>query len=197
MTSKRTILTEATVVFAVLATGISAAEAARATPLAVAAQASNSVDPRANVKIQSTAQVERLEQNASGNSAVKLYAPGDVKVVPGDKLIFVNAYRNEGSTPVTGFVVNNPLPSAVSFTSVAENWALVSIDGGKTFGKLVDMTVTKPISVSQDADVESSAPATNVTRAAQPSDVTHIRWQFTTPIAAGGSGKLSFRGIVK
>ena len=34
-------------------------------------------------------------------------------------------------------------------------------------------------------------------RAAQPDDVTHIRWAFQKPIPVGGSGKLMFRGVVK
>jgi hypothetical protein len=34
-------------------------------------------------------------------------------------------------------------------------------------------------------------------RAATPDDVTHIRWSFAQPIAAGRAGQLSFRGVVK
>jgi hypothetical protein len=30
-----------------------------------------------------------------------------------------------------------------------------------------------------------------------PADVTHIRWIFAQPIAAGSGGQLSFRGTVK
>ena len=34
-------------------------------------------------------------------------------------------------------------------------------------------------------------------RAAQPADVTHLRWAFQKPIPVGGTGKLMFRGVVK
>ncbi len=34
-------------------------------------------------------------------------------------------------------------------------------------------------------------------RAAQPADVTHVRWAFQKPIPVGGTGKLMFRGVVK
>lgn len=184
MSNKRTVFTEAAMVAAVLTIGISAAEAARAAPIAAAMQAAS--DPRANIKIESRMQVERSEADASGTVVTKLYAPADVKVVPGDKLIIINAYRNTGATPVTGFVINNPVHSAVSFTDVNENWAVVSVDGGVTFGQLSTLTVSIP---AEDG--------TGSSRAALPSDVTDIRWVFPTAIASGQSGELSFSGTVK
>lgn len=187
MSNKRTVFTEAALVAAVLTIGISAAEAARAAPLAASMQASRTApDPRANIKIESRMQVERAETDASGTIVTKLYAPADVKVVPGDKLIIINAYRNTGPTPVTGFVINNPVHSAVSFTEVGEKWAVVSIDGGVTFGQLGSLTVSIP---SEDG--------TGTSRAALPSDVTDIRWVFPAAIASGQSGELTFRGTVK
>jgi len=196
MSSKRTILIEAALVIAVMTTGMAAAQAAFAAPLAVAMQ--NAANPQANVKIESNIQVERTEENAAGVSETKLFKPADVKVIPGDKLIFTNSYRNSGATPVTGFVVNNPVHPAVSFTDVSEAWAVVSVDGGKTFGKLVDLTVTEQASPSGEANPDSSEAAPPmVTRPAQPADVTHIRWKFARPIAAGATGKLQFSGVVK
>ena len=38
---------------------------------------------------------------------------------------------------------------------------------------------------------------TGTRRAAQPADVTHVRWAFQKPIPVGGTGKLMFRGVVK
>ncbi len=187
--SKRTILIEAALVVGVLTTGIAAANAAHAMAFFATVQATKTVDQRTYVKIESTIKIERTEVNDDGTKVVKLMTPNDVKVVPGDNLVFINAYKNTGSAAVTGFVVNNPVHGAVSFTSVSENWALVSVDGGKTFGKLTELTVT-------DTDDQATG-STAGTRAAQPADVTHIRWIFTKPIAAGGSGELTFRGIVK
>ncbi|MEO9468205.1 hypothetical protein [Parasphingorhabdus sp.] len=184
MSNKRTVFTEAALVAAVLTVGISAAEAARAAPIAASMQ--SAPDPRANIKIESRMQVERTETDASGTTMTKLYAPADVKVVPGDKLIIINAYRNTGATPVTGFVINNPVHSAVSFTEVSQKWAVVSVDNGVTFGQLGNLTVSTP-----------AAAGTPISRPALPSDVTHIRWVFTDAIASGQSGELSFRGTVK
>jgi hypothetical protein len=39
--------------------------------------------------------------------------------------------------------------------------------------------------------------ADGTSRAAVPADVTHIRWSFSQPIAAGSGGELSFRGVVE
>ncbi len=79
------------------------------------------------------------------------------------------------------------MPAAIAFVSTAEDWAEVSVDGGKTFGKLGSLTVMAP-------PAEGAAP---VSRPATAEDVTAVRWAFKTPIAAGASGKLSYRGVVK
>ncbi len=179
---------EAAIVVGILTTGMVAAQAAQASPLQASIQAA---DPRANVKIESRVLVERTEQDATGQTATKLYQPGDVKVIPGDKLVFINSYRNTGSTAVTGFVVNNPVHSAVAFTGVNEDWAMLSVDGGKNYGELIGLTITE---MNKDGAESESV---NITRAAQPSDVTHIRWSFDKAIAAGASGELRFSGIVK
>lgn len=195
MSAKRTILVEAALVIAVLTTGITAAGIVHAAPISAAVQ--GATDPRANVKIESDVKVERTEKDASGNDQVTLHTPSDVKVIPGDKLLFVNAYRNTGATPVTGFVVSNPIHPAVTFTEVSENWAVVSVDGGKSFGKLTDLTVAiTPDATADKTDAATTEPVA-LTRAAQPSDVTHIRWVFADAIPGGASGKLQFRGVVK
>ena len=195
MTVKRTILVETALVVAILATGITAANVAQAAPTNAAAQ--STVDPRSNVKIESVAQVERTEKDANGNEVTKLYSPADVKVIPGDRLVFTNSYRNTGAVSVSGFVVNNPIHSAVSFVEVAQDWALVSVDGGKSFGKLDALTVAVVSEETEASDTASEVSEGSSNRAAQPSDVTHIRWAFSNAIAAGASGELVFRGIVK
>lgn len=124
--------------------------------------------------------VERATTDATGKPRVLLEEPK--VVVPGDRLVFVLNYRNAGAQPADAFVITNPMPSAVRFADAGDTPPFVSVDGGKTWGLLPDMTVRQ---------------ADGTTRAAQPGDVTHIRWAFQQPIPAGGSGKLMFRGIVK
>lgn len=184
MSNTRTILIEAALVLGFLATGIAAAGVAHAN----AAQSASA--QRSDVQINSKVLIERKETDASGRETVKLFTPSEVKVVPGDQLVFVNEYKNTANTPFTGFIVNNPIHSAVSFSSVSENWALVSVDGGKSFGKLAALTVMDKVIAEDGTETMEKRPA-------QPKDVTHIRWVFDKPIAAGSSGELRFRGIVK
>ena len=184
MSNMRMILIEAAMLAGVLVTGLSASQAAYATPLSATIQAAVP-DPRADVKIDSKIMVERTETSESGETITALVDPASVKVIPGDKLLFVNTYRNTGQTAVTGFVVNNPVHAAVALIEVSEDWALVSVDGGRNFGKLSELSVTETAEPEQ------------TTRPAIASDVTHVRWVLAAPIAPGGSGDLRFRGIVK
>lgn len=133
-----------------------------------------------DVTIDSKVMVEHQTQDPSGKLNVTLDPP---KVVtPGDRLVFVVTYKNGGTKPATDFVITNPIPNAVAFTSVEDGSAVVSVDGGKTWGPLATLKVT-----AADGQV----------RSAQAGDVTHVRWALAAPIPAGQGGKFSFRGVVK
>ena len=124
--------------------------------------------------------VERVLIDAEGKQRILLEEPK--VVVPGDRLVFVLNYRNAGAQPADKFVVTNPMPSAVRFADAGDTRPLVSVDGGKQWGLLADLSVP----------MEGG-----MRRAAQPADVTHLRWAFQKPIPVGGTGKLMFRGVVK
>jgi uncharacterized repeat protein (TIGR01451 family) len=132
------------------------------------------------VSLSSEVMVERVRQDADGTSRVVREEPR--MVTPGDKLVFLLSYRNGGAQPASGFVVTNPIPSAVAFAGGESEGATVSIDGGKSWGILAALRV---------------ANADGTSRPATPDDVTHIRWSFGQPIAPGRAGQLSFRGTVK
>jgi len=103
-------------------------------------------------------------------------------VVPGDTVVFSHSYQNKGAQPATDFVINNPLPSAVAFRSTTDANAAVSVDGGKSFGKLAALTV---------------ANADGTKRPAAADDVTHVRWTFAQAIPAGAKGQVGFEGEVR
>ena len=133
-----------------------------------------------SVSLTSEVLVEHVKQQADGSSKVVREEP---KVVtPGDKLVFLLSYRNGGAQPATGFVVTNPIPASVAFSGGESEGASVSVDGGKSWGPLASLKV---------------ANADGTMRPATQDDVTHIRWSFAQPIAAGRAGQLSFRGVVK
>lgn len=102
-------------------------------------------------------------------------------VVPGDALLFTTQYRNAGTVAIRNFVVTNPLPEAVSLSADGADKLTVSVNGGKTFGKLAALRV---------------AGADGKARPAQAGDVTHIRWILPV-LAPGGSGALSYHATVR
>lgn len=139
------------------------------------------------VTLSSDVKIERVEVDAAGKEKVTLYAPKQVVVVPGDKVVFTLEVVNTGAQPAAGFRATNPMPGPVQFVSAAEDWAEVSVDGGSNWGKLVALKV-KARAADGTAQVERSAGA---------EDVTHVRWIFADAIAPGGKRKLSYRGVVR
>ena len=129
----------------------------------------------ARPKITSSSFVEKTTTDAAGKKKVTL-APTTV-VVPGDTVLFVHEYVNNTTAPAPGFIINNPLPAQVQYVGSTDANIVVSVDGGKTFGKLETLKVGD--------------------RAATGADVTHVRWTFAQPIGVGQSGKVSFRGLLK
>jgi uncharacterized repeat protein (TIGR01451 family) len=124
--------------------------------------------------------VERVKAGADGKPVTVREEPG--VVTPGDRLAFVLAYRNGGAEPATGFTLTNPIPPSIAFSGSDDAIAVVSVDGGKSWGKLASLKVVQ---------------ADGTSRPAVAADVTHIRWSLDRPIAPGTGGELSFRGVVE
>jgi uncharacterized repeat protein (TIGR01451 family) len=133
-----------------------------------------------DVSLSSKVLVEKVKNGPDGKAVTVREAPG--VVVPGDKLVFVLSYRNGGSQPATGFTLTDPIPASIAFAGSEDSTAVVSVDGGKSWGPLATLKVVQ---------------ADGTSRPAVAADVTHIRWSFGRPIAAGSGGELSFRGVVK
>jgi uncharacterized repeat protein (TIGR01451 family) len=123
----------------------------------------------------------KLEKVVVENGREKIVQLEPKVVVPGDRLQFTTAYRNNTAQRVENFVVTNPLNKAVQLTSESAATLTVSVDGGKSFAALTSLTVT---------DAEGK------TRPAQSGDVTHVRW-IVASIAPGGDGDLSFHATVR
>ncbi len=116
---------------------------------------------------------------ANGQTTHEFVAPQ--KVVPGNHLLFVTQYRNVSDKPVDNFVVTNPVPTPVALEGGQADNFEVSVNGGKSWGKLAQLTVAKP----------GASP-----RAAQESDVTTVRWVIPV-IAPGASGTLQYHAVVR
>ena len=141
----------------------------------------------ARVVLMSDALIERTEIGADGKDKSTLKKPAEVVITPGDRLVFTLKYTNQGALPATAFRATNPMPGPVQFVSASEDWAEVSVDGGKNWGKLADLKV----------QAKSADGLTDIIRAAGAEDVTHVRWVFPNAIPPGGEGTLSYRGVVK
>jgi uncharacterized repeat protein (TIGR01451 family) len=120
--------------------------------------------------------VEQRVRAADGSTNVTLAAAR--KVVPGDKVVFVLAYRNTGAQPIANLVLDNPVPHGIGYRGASANSVApeVSVDG-KTYGALASLRV-------------AGRPATA-------DDVTHVRWRLTSPVAPGAQGQVSFQAVLK
>jgi uncharacterized repeat protein (TIGR01451 family) len=107
------------------------------------------------------------------------------KVEPGAEVVYVLSYKNTGKAPAEKVVISNPVPANLEFreaSTAAGAAADVSVDGGKTWGRLAALKVT-----GKD----------NKPRAAQASDVTDVRWVLAAAVPAGGEGKVTYRARLK
>ena len=121
----------------------------------------------------------RVSLDAQGQQQSELVEP-DV-IVPGDRLLFTTDYSNNGSAPVTDFVLTNPVPAAVRLAPDADPALEVSVDGGRTWGLLPTLSVIL---------------ADDTSRAAEHADVTHIRWTLAS-VEPGQSGRIEYPAIIR
>jgi hypothetical protein len=93
----------------------------------------------------------------------------------GDRVVYVVRWFRMGGDG--GFTVINPLPRSVQFQGSANGDEEVSIDGGKSWGKLANLRVGSRIAI--------------------PEDVTHVRWRVDPRTAARGQGRIAYSAIVR
>lgn len=129
------------------------------------------------VQLSSDVFVERFQPAPGGRTARVLERAA--RLQPGDRVIFV---VNWTASRTRDFTVTNPLPRSVAFQATAGGDEDVSVDGGRSWGALADLAV-------RDADGRL--------RHAVPEDVTHVRWRVPGPLAALGTGRITYRGVVR
>lgn len=123
--------------------------------------------------------LEKVTTTPSGERQVEWVEPQ--VVVPGDRLIFGTRFTNKGAATIERVVVSNPVPASVRLSGEIDTALLVSVDGGATWGKLVELEI-----VGSDGS----------RRAALPEDVTHVRWVLPA-VAPGERGQLEFPVTVR
>lgn len=93
----------------------------------------------------------------------------------GDRVVYLVSWFRTGGAGA--FTVSYPIPRTVYFQGSADGSEEVSLDGGRSWGKLERMRVG--------------------TRIATPEDVTNVRWRISAQEAARGSGEIAYSAIVR
>ena len=91
---------------------------------------------------------------------------------PGARVVTVLSWKRTG--PGRGFTLTNRLPPALQFAESADDSQQVSVDGGRTWGRLGRLRIDG--------------------RMAVPEEVTHIRWRISTPAP---QGRIAYSAIVR
>lgn len=141
----------------------------------------------AEIKLDNTAQVEKIQKDANGKEVVKL-SPADL-VVPGDVVVYTVTATNTGNAAADKVVINNAISAHVlyiadsaSSIAIGKNTTITfSADGGKTYAAPQQLTVVKD----------------GVTRAATPEDYTHVRWQLNFALEPQKSTSVFFKARLK
>lgn len=134
---------------------------------------------RQDIRLDRQMFVERTRTDINGRERRILQSAS--RAGPGDQLILVVNWRNEGSRPVRNLAVTNAVPRGARL-DLADPAAQVSVDGGAHWGRLGDLWLPTPL---------------GGTRRATPADITHVRWTVPQEISPGESGRLSYRATVR
>ncbi|MCH7510421.1 MAG: DUF11 domain-containing protein [Proteobacteria bacterium] len=132
------------------------------------------------IQIQTSADVEIIETDASGETVTRLEPAS--KVVPGDIVIYTVSFSNTGSEPAENVVITNPVPRHMEYvdgTAFGPGADIsFSIDGGQSWGMPEELVVTA---------------ADGSERPAVASDYTDIRWILRNELQPGAQGFARFR----
>ena len=109
--------------------------------------------------------VEKTDDNA------RILQPAN-KLSRGDRVVTVVTWRR--TSPGGRFTVTNPLPRGLYYQGSANDDEEVSVDGGRSWGKLGELRIGD--------------------RLATPEDVTHLRWRVASPASAG---RIAYSAIVR
>jgi uncharacterized repeat protein (TIGR01451 family) len=135
------------------------------------------------ITVKAIAEVE-TKISLNGHDAVKL-EPAE-RVVPGDQVIYTLEIKNTGAFPIPAPSVLYPIPEHMRYIadSAVGPGAEVSysIDGGRTFERPENLTVTGPQGVK---------------RSATAAEYTHIRWQLKNNLNGNSIAYARFRAVVK
>ena len=136
------------------------------------------------VKVTSIAQIEIEVIGKDGKKMLKR-VPAE-KAIPGAEVIYTTTFENKIKLAISDIAINNAIPNDSEYKGGSafgqDCEILFSVDGGKVFDVAENLKV-------KGADGKE--------RAALPKEYTNIRWTYKGQLAAGKSGEVGFRAIIK
>ena len=124
------------------------------------------------VALDSALYVERVQQQGGGQ--LRSLEPAN-RLAHGDRVVTVVTWYRMGG--LGGFTVTNPLPHALAYQGSANSDEEVSVDGGKTWGRLGAMRIGG--------------------RVASTEDITHVRWRISQAQSLSGTGRIAYSSFVR
>ena len=113
-----------------------------------------------------------IERTEPGN--VRNLEPAS-RLSRGDRVVTIVSWRRDAGNG--GFTLINPLPRAVAYQASARDDEQVSVDGGRSWGRLGELRVAERFATAED--------------------VTHLRWRVPAGQAAAREGRIAYSGIVR
>ena len=128
---------------------------------------------------------QEIELKGADGKIEKKMVPA-AKVVPGTEVLYVITYKNISDKPADQVAITNPVLKELEYFNEPKDQTKtvpeLSVDGGKNYGELSRLKVT-----GSDGKI----------RAAQASDVTHLRWRLRSAVKPGEKGTVSFHARLK
>jgi hypothetical protein len=121
------------------------------------------------VATESAVFVERSEAGA-----LRSLEPAD-RLSRGDRVVTIVTWRRRPGDG--GFTITNPLPRAIAYQASARDDQEVSVDGGRSWGRLGELRIGGRLATAED--------------------VTHMRWRIPAERALKGRGQIVYSGIVR
>lgn len=131
------------------------------------------------VRVDTQMFVERVSTDVNGRTR-RVLASAD-RVAPGDQLIVMVHWRNQGGQPLRDYALVRPLPKGVELDP-SDPALQVSVDGGVRWGRMADLWLPTPL---------------GGVRRAVPADITHMRWPLPDSVPPGQTGRLSYRATIR
>ena len=136
-----------------------------------------------HLNVRTVVQKEKVSVTDSGETETELVAAGTV--VPGERVVYTITFRNISDEAADNVVITNPISGELTYVDGSAfgpgTEILFSVDGGNTFAKREELTVTEG----------------GVTRSAGADDFTHIRWVMQQELAAGAQGMARFAAVLE